>query len=47
MDSGSIGRALGIWALVENPTGNRHLDDSLFYDEEAKGYSNQGGDYSD
>ena len=34
-------RALDIWALLENPAGNRHLSGNLFYDEEAMGRARQ------
>ena len=37
-----ISRALHIWAMIENPTGNSHLGDSLFYDGDAAGYARQG-----
>ena len=37
-----VRRALDIWALLGNPTGNPPLGDNLFYDEEAMSYARQG-----
>ena len=35
-------KALDLWALLENPQGNKHLPDDLFYGDHAMKYARQG-----
>ena len=38
----NAGRALDIWARLENPTGDPHISDDIFFDESATKYDKQG-----
>ena len=38
----SVGRALDIWARLENPGGNPEANDDIFYEEGAMRYAKQG-----
>lgn len=37
-----VSRALDIWALIGNHSGETHMSDNIFYDEEATGYAKKG-----